>query len=258
MSDLLKLLADNRGRSPRAQAPAIMADATLDTATVYVYDSIVRNTAMAEMFGGVAADALVPAIRAIPQRQIDVRLNSPGGDVFAARAIEAALREHPARVRVLVDGLAASAASLITMAGDEVSMAPGAMMMLHQTWTMTVGNADEHAAIAELLGKMDVTVADTYAAKCGKPRAELLDIMRKTTWLTAQEAVDMKLADNVTGSADAQAGEEARALWNLSAYVERAPALAAPPPEDKPAPARSGANEHARAQARARLAGLRP
>ena len=214
---LMQLLAANRSAPGRRFA----VEAQADEVTVYLYDAIVGTQDEADWWGGVAADAFVKEIRASKASTIHLRVNSPGGDVFAARAMEQALRDSKARIVVHIDGVAASAASFLAMAADEIRIAPGAMMMIHQAWTLAFGNADDLISTAALLEKIDTTIADTYAKRAGKDAAEFADAMAAETWYTAQEAVDAGLADVIAEGAKAQAG------WDLSAYAK------APPPATK-------------------------
>jgi ATP-dependent Clp protease protease subunit len=223
---LLKLLADNRACSARKFE--IRAEKGSKEAEIFIYDAIVSDEVEAEWYGGVAAAPFVKALRGIDADTIHLRINSPGGSVFAARAIEQALREHKAKVVAHIDGLAASAATFIAMAADEIVMAPGALFMIHKAWTFTYGNADDLRTEAELLSKIDGTLADTYAARTGKDAAAVLDMMAAETWFTAQEAVDAGFADTVAESAP-----KASATWNLSAYAK---APKQPEPENKPEP----------------------
>jgi ATP-dependent Clp protease, protease subunit len=223
---LLKLLADNRACSARKFE--VRAEKGSNEAEIFIYDAIVSDELEAEWFGGVAAQPFVKALRGIDAETIHLRINSPGGSVFAARAIEQALREHKARIVAHIDGLAASAATFIAMAADEIVMAPGALFMIHKAWTMTYGNADELMTEAALLEKIDGTLADTYAARTGKKADEVLDLMAAETWFSAQEAVDAGFADRIADSEP-----KAKAAWNLSAY-DKAPKLPEPEPQPQP------------------------
>lgn len=131
---------------------------------------------------------------------INVRLNSPGGNAFEAAAIHNVLTRHPARVEVDVDGLALSAASIVAMAGDEIRMAGNALMMIHQAWALAVGTVDDLRARAEMLDRVDVSIAATYAARTGKDVDEIVELMAAETWMTAEEAVEAGFADSVTNT----------------------------------------------------------
>lgn len=126
-----------------------------------------------------------------------------------------ALREHPASVEVLVDGYAASAASIVAMAGDTVSMSDGAMMMIHNAWTIAMGNASDFIDTAALLEKIDAGIAATYAKRSGGKAEDFAALMAAETWLSAQEAIDLGLADSMSE----EAAPKARTQWDLSAYA---------------------------------------
>lgn len=214
MNKLFRLLANNaRKGSFKAEGDAL-----------YIYDVIVATDADAEWMGGVSAEAVVKALKAMTG-PVTLRINSPGGDVFAARAIQAAMDAHDGEITAYVDGYAASAASLIAVAADRCVMASGAFMMIHKAWTIAMGNADEFLASAELLEKIDGSLADTYAAKAGSDAEGFAEQMRAETWFTAQEAVDAGLADEIAAKAP-----KSSARWDLSAYA------AAPQTEQEPEP----------------------
>lgn len=129
---------------------------------------------------------------------LDIHINSAGGDVGDGIAIGNAIRAYAGRKRTVVDGLAASIASVIMQAGDERVVEPGAMVMVHDPFTAVMGNADELRKIAETLDKHGQNLADQYAARSGtKSSSEWRDIMRAETWFTADEAVAAGLADHV-------------------------------------------------------------
>jgi ATP-dependent protease ClpP protease subunit len=196
MRDLIAALHARMSAHPEAPAlagpplKAVRIDNAADEATVWVYDVIGD--------WGVSAAELVPAIESISAPAITVRVNSPGGDYFAGVAIANALVRHPAAVTVHVDALAASAASVIAMAGDEIVMHPGAQMMIHDALTVTMGNAAEHTKTATLLDSASQDIAGVYAARSGLHDAEHFRAqMRAETWLTAESAVAAGLATRV-------------------------------------------------------------
>lgn len=226
---LQQLLADNRGATGRRFEVRASANANANEAEVFLYDTIVDDQETADWVGGVAPEAFVKELRGLNVGTIHLRINSPGGSVFAARAMETALREHKARVVVHIDGLAASAATFIAMAGDEVVMSPGALFMIHKAWTLAYGNADDLLATASLLEKIDGTLANTYAKRSGKPAEDIAQWMAAETWFTADEAVAAGFADRIADDTPA-----ASARWNLAAYGKETPPPAAPA---APAPA---------------------
>lgn len=225
MKGLLKVLARNRDAALARRAPTILAAKDDDEATVYLFGAIVRDAVEAEYWGGVAAETLVPELAKLQAKTIHLRIDSPGGDVFGAQAISQALREHSAKVIAHVDGLAASAATVIATASDEIVMAEGAMYMVHRAWTFAWGNKNDILETAALLEKIDGTLAGQYAAKTGGSVEDMLAVMDEETWMTADEAVAAKFVDRIATSE-----KKAQASWDLSAYAK------APKLEQQPQP----------------------
>jgi ATP-dependent Clp endopeptidase proteolytic subunit ClpP len=159
------------------------------TATVRIYDEI--------GFWGVSAADFAAEIEHVTAGDIEVQINSPGGEVFDGIAIFNALRAHPARVTTRVDGIAASAASVIVQAGDHRVMLDSAQLMIHEAWGMAIGPASDLREFADLLDKQSDVIANIYAARSGRDHAELREMMRVETWLTDAEAVAAGLADEV-------------------------------------------------------------
>ncbi|WP_336598421.1 head maturation protease, ClpP-related [Paraburkholderia bengalensis] len=223
MSKLIKLLARNRRPTERPRALETSGDET----TIYLYDAIVADDDTAEWWGGVSAQSLVPQIRGIQGGTVNLRINSPGGDVFAAQSIVAAIRDTGAKVIAHIDGVAASAATVIASAADEVVMSDGAMYMIHCAWTVAIGNAEDLTATADLLDKTDGVIASQYAKRSGKSVDDMKAYMSAETWFTAQEAVDVGLVDRIAENAP-----KAQASWDLSAYANapKPSASAAPEP----------------------------
>lgn len=130
-------------------------------------------------------------------RTLNVRVNSPGGDVFTARAMQTALQQHPANVIVHVDGLAASAATFLAMAASEVRISAGAFFMIHKGWTFMLGNADELRKEADLLEAVDDSIASDYVHRTGLSKEAVLTMMAEETWLNAEEAIGHGFADQL-------------------------------------------------------------
>lgn len=212
MNPYHQLLIQNKALPGRRFEINAAADGS--TAEVFLYDAIVSDELEAEFFGGVAPGPFVAALRGIKADTIHLRINSPGGSVFAARAIEQALREHGAKIVAHIDGLAASAATFIAMAADEVIMGKGSLFMIHKAWTMAYGNADDLMSSAALLEKIDGTLVQTYADRTKQTPDLVAEWMAAETWFTADEAVAAGFADSVA-STDAKAK-----AWNLSAYAK--------------------------------------
>ncbi len=143
---------------------------------------------------------------------ITLRINSPGGDVFDGIAIYNDLIAYDGKVKVEVVGLAASIASIIAMAGDEITIADNAMFMIHNAWTIGVGNRHDMADVATVLGKIDDALARTYAARTTTGIRSIKQMMDDETWLTAKEAKEAGFATSVGSAA------EAKARFDLSVF----------------------------------------
>ena len=178
---------------------------------------------------------------------VTVHINSPGGDVMAGAEIYSALREHSlngkGRVTVIVTALAASAASVVAMAGDEILISPVAYMMIHNPWSMAVGDAKEMRKTAKTLDEITEGLITAYQQRTGKSRDQLKRMLENETWMSAQTCVDEGFADGVYGgeiraAACAGAGMLTRAtpesIRELCARWDRAHAKAAEDPEEKP------------------------
>jgi ATP-dependent Clp endopeptidase proteolytic subunit ClpP len=163
-------------------------------AELYIYD-VIDNW-------GMGAQQVAKDLKALgPIKSIDVRLNSPGGNVFDGLAIYNILKQHPAKVTTHVDGMALSIASLVAMAGDEIRIADNAFMMIHDPMGSTYsGDAEDHRETAELLDKLKGSLVDTYAARTDIDAKTITEMMAEETWLDAAEAVEWGFADVVTES----------------------------------------------------------
>ena len=180
--------------------------------TIYIYDMICGDELEAEYFGGVSPKGFIDALSTMTGT-VHIRINSPGGDVFGGKAIAQAIREYKGEIIVHVDGLAASAASIIAIAAPKIIMAPGSMMMIHNAWTMAVGNADDLMETASLLAKIDRTLAEAYASRSNGSSATFAAMMSAVTWFTPQEALDAGLATEIAPEKVA-----AMAEWDLSVF----------------------------------------
>lgn len=147
---------------------------------------------------GVSAKNFLNDLRTVATDEVDVEINSPGGDVFAGLAIHNGLRASGKKINVRVLGLAASAASLVAMAGDTIEMPENAFMMVHNPWGFAMGGADEMRSTADVLDKIGTGLVSTYAKRTGKTNEEIAALLDAETWMTAQEAVDAGFATSVT------------------------------------------------------------
>lgn len=128
---------------------------------------------------------------------ITLWINSPGGDVFAAAQIYNMLMDYQGDVHVIIDGLAASAASVIAMAGTTVSMSPVAMMMIHNSWTFAQGEAKDMAKVIEMLGEIKESIINAYELRTGLSRTKISHLMDSESWFNAKKAVELGFADKV-------------------------------------------------------------
>ncbi|MET3349636.1 UNVERIFIED_ORG: ATP-dependent protease ClpP protease subunit [Arthrobacter sp. UYEF1] len=180
------------------------------SAEVYIYDVI-------DSFWGVNAADFVRELQALDVDTINLRVNSPGGSVYDGVAIMNALRRHPANIIATVDGLAASAASFIIQAADEVVMGKNTELMIHDASAICWGNAKDMADTAQILDRISGTIAGIYAERAGGTADEWREAMLAETWYTAEEAVTAGLADRVdTGD---EADPDATNRFDLSIFA---------------------------------------
>lgn len=184
--------------------PAIQAAASDDN-SISIFDAIGEDYWTGE---GVTAKRIAGALRAIGDRDVVVNINSPGGDMFEGLAIYNLLREHNGRVTVKVLGVAASAASIIAMAGDEVQVARAGFLMIHNAWILVAGNRNDLRAYADYLEPFDASMADIYAARTGQDLAAIQKMMDGETWIGGSAAVEQGFADALLPSDEIAAGED--------------------------------------------------
>lgn len=238
----LRALA-NADRQPiRAEIPQQKGDDT--TAVLRLYDPI-------DSWGGdwgVSAKEFAAALDEIPDTVNEIRLhiNSPGGEVFEGLAILNALRSHAARVVAVVDGIAASAASVIAVGADELVMAKNSELMIHDAWGLVVGNAQDMRDMAEKLDHFSNNIASIYAEKTGGTTEDWRAAMVGEAWYSADEAVEAGLADRVDTkkTADAKnkfdltiftyAGRDAAPAPAAAVRPDPAPSEEATPPDTAP------------------------
>jgi len=180
----------------------VVNEANADEAEVYLYDLI------GDYWGeGVSAKQFVKTVEevAAKAKRLIVNINSPGGSAFDGDAIYNFLVRHPANVTMNIDGLAASAAATICMAGDQINIAENGLMMIHNSAGIVLGGAADMAKESEILTKLDATICATYAARSGKGKDEIKALMDAETWFSAEEAVAAGLASAVTPAKKAAA-----------------------------------------------------
>lgn len=201
------------GSSRRASGPYAMriqhrierAAATPTSATVWLHGIV------GDDWDGLDSGTFARDLAALDVDQLTVRINSPGGFVAHGVAIYGALYEHPARKTVRVDGMAASMASVIAMAGDEIEISKPARMMIHDAWGIAIGNAGDLLKEAEILDGLSQDIAGVYAGKAGGKPADWRALMLAETWYSSAGAVDAGLADRVVNDPSTKDGPEDRA-----------------------------------------------
>lgn len=220
--NLKNLLMTNRGR----EAMPLKLENAATEATLYVYDVIDSDY-------GIGAKEVIAAINEAKDANVlNIRINSPGGDVFEGRAIMEAIKRFDGKTIAHVDALAASAATSIALAADEVVMADGALFMIHNASGLVWGDKSAMRDTADLLEKVEGSIVNDYTTKTGKEADAIVAMMDAETWMTAQEALDNGFIDRIVKTG------KAKNAWNLSAF-SKAPATE---PESEPEPSMTIAN----------------
>lgn len=204
-------------------------------------DNLGQNSAEVWLYAeigawGIRATDLVAEIAGLNVAAITVHVNSPGGDVFDGIAIMNALRDHPANVTVQVDALAASIASVIAQAGNEVIMGRNSTMMIHNASGFAMGEAKDLRKMADLLEATTKNIASIYSERAGGAEADWLAAMDEETWYTAEEAVAAGLADKVAPLAGEREAHDVAARFDLSVFNRAPEKLPDPAPDAPPAP----------------------
>jgi len=217
---LMQLFIENMNAQPRT--PLTVKNEG-DEATVFIYDAIGG-------YFGIDAQEFAVEFAKIDASVINLRINSPGGDVFDARAMQTTIAQHPAKVIAHIDGLAASAATYLCAPCDQVIIAQGAGYMIHNGWSLGIGNRHDHLQLADLLEQVDAGIANDYLNLTNDDidLAKINAWMDAEKWFTADEAVANGFATSVFNYADTT---ENKKTWNLSAY-NNLPAWMETPTED--------------------------
>ncbi|SDV49813.1 head maturation protease, ClpP-related [Chitinasiproducens palmae] len=207
--------------SPRALErwkPAIHAAADGDASTISIFDPIGYDSWSGD---GVTAKRIGAALRSIGEGDVTVRVNSPGGDMFEGLAIYNLLREHKGRVTVQVLGLAASAASIIAMAADELQMARAGFPMIHNAWVLAAGNRNDLREIADTLATFDSAMAGIYAARTGDGLEAMQALMDRETWIGGSAAIEQGFADSLLAADQiAEADGDRSSAKNAARQIE--------------------------------------
>ena len=201
-----------------AEATARFWGKTLDKKDWYKVEALSDDEAevlIYDVIGWPFNDAgdLVRALAEMKQKTITVRINSPGGDVFDAMAIFNALQSHKSKVVTRIESLAASAASVIALAGKEVQAYKNAMVMIHEPWIYTAGNQYDLREMADILEKISGNMIDIYSGNSSVGKKEAKQMMKDETWLTAKEAKEKGFVDTILD------GKAAKAQFDLSMFA---------------------------------------
>lgn len=194
--------------------------AASDDNTISVFDVIGQD-----YWGeGVTAKRIAGALRSMNGADVTVNINSPGGDMFEGLAIYNLLREHQGKVTVKVLGLAASAASIIAMAGDEIQIGLGAFLMIHNCWVVAIGNRHDFAAMVDYLEPFDNAMADIYSARSGLDSDAIKQMMDGETYIGGSDAIEKGLADGLLSSDSVTSDDDspAAALRKLDSLLAKA------------------------------------
>lgn len=152
---------------------------------------------------GISAKAFSDMLAKIPStEELNIRINSPGGSVFDGMAIYERIKQHRGKKKIYIDGLAASIASIIILAGDEIITGEGSMIMLHKPMIFSGGNANDLEKAIQVLDKIENQMVGIYARRTGMKRDEIESILEQETWFTAEEAKAKKLVDTITALSD--------------------------------------------------------
>lgn len=203
--------------------------AASDSDSVNVYEQIGESWDGS----GMTTKRMAGILRSIGAKDITVNLNSPGGDFFEGVAIYNLLRQHQAKVTVNVMGLAASAASIIAMAGDEINMGEGSFLMIHNAWCMAIGNRHDMQAAAEQLAPFDNAMAEVYAARSGITVKAAAKLMDAESWIGATQAIADGFATGMLDTAGIKQDAQASTATKYLAMVDTALAKAGHPRSER-------------------------
>lgn len=234
---LIQLLRDNAKSQHR-----VRADASASGADIYVEGVISADW-------GVAAADLRAAFTQAGGKDVNLHINSPGGDAFEGRAMQAVIAGYPGKVTAIIEGVAASAATLLVMAAADAQIVQGSRLMIHNGWTLAIGDRNAMLEMHQLLASFDAELAAEYARHTGADAAHMTSLMDAETWFTADQAVAAKFVSSVLTNTQKVTPQAAMRAWNLSAYNNPPQLEDEPPPPAQP----DFAQLHANNQRRLRL-----
>lgn len=206
---LLQLIKDNINQA--AEPKITVKNEDTDNPTIFVYDVI-------DDYWGVSAEDLNKTLIGMEGKEVNLRINSPGGDVFAAEAMATFIKQH-GNVHAFIDGYAASAATRLASAAKTVQIADQGFYMIHNSWTLAIGNKSEMRNTADLLEKIDNSIIADYAKQTGKSTEEIAAWMDAETWFSADEAVEYGFVNGKITDTSSQEGNQNSKQWDLSAYA---------------------------------------
>ena len=209
-------MAEVHKLKPKGRKPFSIEAKQNNEADIYLYDDI------GDSWDGTTSKMFAADLKKVGDaKTLNIFVNSPGGSVFDGVAIYNQLKRFKGRKNVVIDGIAASIASVIAMAGDQITIAANGFMMIHEPWAMAMGDAAEFRKMAEELDKVSGSILNTYAERTGQAPNVISDMMRAETWMDAEEAVELGFADAI--------GSEAKmaAKFDLSKFTHVPDGLAA-------------------------------
>lgn len=218
---LLQLLRDNAANE--RQPLQMLRNEADKSATIFIYDVI-------DAWYGISAEQIGKTIMGLdPDTTLHLRINSPGGDVFEGRAIRTHIAQFAGKTVAHIDGLAASAATTVADGADEVEIVEGGFFMIHNGWTLAMGDKNEFRKNADLLDKVDVAIAADYSRRTGVGTEQLAAWMNAETWFSADEAVKNGFATRTAAEpSKGSVSQNSRKRWNLAAYDKAPQALLEP------------------------------
>ena len=226
MQKLLQLIVDNKDKPKQ-----LRAEHNGDRGTIWLYDVI-------DPWWGISAESIGKALAGFDGKPVDLYINSPGGDVFEGRAMQTRLKAYAGEITVHIDGLAASAATTVALGADKRVIADGAFFMIHDSWTLAMGNKQKMRKTGDLLEQMDGAIAKDYGVITGKDFDTVAGWMSEETWFNAEASLDLGFATDIYTGDDNQAALN-RNAWNLAAYNHVPKALTDKPEPQQPAPDRA-------------------
>jgi ATP-dependent Clp protease, protease subunit len=192
--------------------PGILAVLPADETTINIYSTIGEYGDGAGMTPRIVSSIL----RKADGKAVNVNINSPGGDFFDGLAIHTLLSEYEGDVKVNILGMAASAASVVALAGDEIKIAEAGFFMIHNSWSIAIGNRHDMAEVAEMLEKFDTSMTNLYAKATGIDKKTIARMMDSESWIDGQEAIEQGFAHSLLGDEEVLVEDKPKAEYNAA------------------------------------------